>query len=113
MRQMEPNRAAEHIILLIDNDYANYKQKYAMFENLEKKVRNHTYDGNLALKLFKQLTDKVRIKWNKDYSADQEEIMTVAGSRLADKELRHKFETDYLPNEKKLNVKGTVFTGKY
>ncbi len=106
MTQMKPEHAADQIVLLIDNDQPYYKQKYAMFESLEKKVRNKTYNRDLSLKLFKQLTDKVRIRWNKEWSADQEETMTVQGSRMADVELRHEFETDYLPNEKHIDVKG-------
>ena len=117
MTQMEPHRAAREIIDTINNDQPYYKQKMLIFENLEKKEKKGTYNKNLAPKSFKNLTDKTRMDWNKRYSADQEEVMTAKGSRIADLELTHDFEVDCLENEKhkffKFKGNGTVQTGKF
>ncbi len=113
MTQIEPNEAAEHIVLLIDNDQPLYRQKYAMFENLEKKVRNGTYDRVLALKMFKHITDKVRLDFNKKYASEYGGTMTVQASRLADVLLRQDFEGEYLRYEKHITIKNTALTGKY
>ena len=83
-----------------------------MFENLVKKVKNGTYDRNKAPKLFSYLTDKVRKAFNKEYAGESDSL-SIASARLADKELVREFETDYLPNERKMTIKGTVQTGKF
>jgi len=115
---MNPERAADHIVLLIDNTQNYYNQKRTIFASLEKKVRKGTYDRTKAPKAFSYLTDVVRKNWNKEYSADQEEVMTPAGSRAADRDLVHDFETEYLEYEKGINIKGgaiknTVATGRF
>ena len=113
MQQIENNEAAEHIVLLIDNDQPLYKQKYAMFENLEKKVRKQTYDRILALKMFKHLTDKVRLDFNRKYAKEYGGVMGIQASRLADVLLRQDFEGEYLRYDRKITIKGTAITGKF
>ncbi len=115
---MNPEHAANHIVLLVDNTQNYYNQKMMIFNNLEKKVRKGTYDKTKAPKAISYLTDVVRKNWNKEYSADQEEVMTPSGSRMADKELVHDFEVEYLQYEKRINIKGgalknTVKTGRF
>ena len=112
MAQMNLTHGADYIILLIDNTQETYKQKHYMFENLVKKVKNGSYDRTKAPKLFSYLTDKVRKSFNKEYAGESDSI-SIASARLADKELVHEFETDYLPNEKKMFFKSTAQTGKF
>ncbi len=81
---------ANTLLLIIDNDEKTYTQKVYMFKNLTKKVEKGTFDPIKAEKIFKPLTDRVRIDYNKeDY--DREQFIPIESSRLADINLVHRF----------------------
>ena len=83
---------ADEVILYLNNEPQTYNQKLYMFKNLSRKVDRGIFDPIKAEKLFKPLTDRIRIDYNKeDYGAAN--FIPIESSRLADTLLVNEFIT--------------------
>ena len=107
LKEYEMDWAAEQIDLWIDNDREFYDRKIRIFESLEKKKDEDTYDPEKAKKAFNYLTTDVRRQLNREESENIIDMigtaMPTTASRLVDEELRMEFEAWYL-EEKELRA---------